>query len=517
MLVRHWPSGGRHDTSLVVGGFLSRAGWSPEAIHHFVAATLRDVGTREEVADWARSASSSAASLAAGEHVYGLTQLTEVFGAAVAKAIAKIVGYHDHQGGIGQASGGSDADAIEINKNYALILAGDKAVVMKFETISGQDQFRLIQVDSFKRWFANKFVTVGRKPIPIAEYWMRHQERRQYEGIEFAPNGGRPRYYNLWQGFAVAPREGDCSKFLDHVRNNVASGNVDHYNWIIAWFAQIVQQPGVKMGTSLVLKGKQGVGKTIVGQIVGSLFGSHYALVSDPRYITGQFNAHMASLLMLQADEAFWGGDKRAEGKLKDLVTGHRHFLEFKRVDPILMDNFIRLLVTSNQDWVVPAGFDERRFAIFDVGEAQMQNTEYFAAILEQMNNGGREALLHHLLNLDISQENLREVPHTASLLEQIIETTTPEQAWWLDTLTNGELPWGTNEGNSCPKRRLFRRYIQHSRSVQGTRRRAIETKLGMFLTKYVGADLKTEKKNYSTYVRGSKVTKKDGSIRSRH
>jgi hypothetical protein len=30
----------------------------------------------------------------------------------------------------------------------------------------------------------------------------------------------------------------------------------------------------------------------------------------------------MISLLMLHADEGFWAGDKKAEGKLKDLVTG---------------------------------------------------------------------------------------------------------------------------------------------------------------------------------------------------
>jgi hypothetical protein len=62
----------------------------------------------------------------------------------------------------------------------------------------------------------------------------------------------------------------------------------------------------VKPGTSLVIRGKPGTGKTSVGEKLGSLLGEqHYELVADPRYVTGQFNSHMASLLVLHADEAF--------------------------------------------------------------------------------------------------------------------------------------------------------------------------------------------------------------------
>jgi hypothetical protein len=316
-----------------------------------------------------------------------------------------------------------DADVAVINKSHALVLAGDKAVVMKFERIAGREQFRLVNIGSFKQWYANKQVLVRRRTMSIADYWLSHEQRRQYEGVEFAPEGGRPAYYNLWRGFSVTPRAGDCSRFLAHLKDNVARGNQDHYHWIVGWFAQMVQQPTLKPGTALCFRGKQGVGKTKIGEVIGSLFGDHYQLVADPRYIVGQFNSHMASLILLHADEAFWAGDKKAEGKLKDLVTGYTHMLEFKKIDPIRVNNYIRLLATSNQEWVVPGGFGERRFAIFDVGENQMKNSAYFAAIDAEMKNGGREALLHYLLTFDISRVNLREIPKTAALFEQIVES----------------------------------------------------------------------------------------------
>src|SRR5262249_26291796 len=89
-------------------------------------------------------------------------------------------------------------------------------------------------------------------------------------------------------------------------------------------------------------------------------------------------------------------------------VTSRQHMIERKGVDPVPVRNLIRLLVTSNNHWVVPAGMEERRFAVVDLGEAAIQNAEYFAAIDDEMANGGREALLDYLLRFDLSNVDLR-------------------------------------------------------------------------------------------------------------
>jgi len=235
-----------------------------------------------------------------------------------------------------------------------------------------------------------------------------------------------------------------------------------------------------------VLRGGMGVGKTIVGKIFGSLLGPHYASVSDPRFVTGQFNAHMKQVLLLHADEAFWAGDKRAEGRLKDLVTGDEHFIEFKGIDPIKMKNYVRLFVTGNPDWQVPAGFGERRFAVVDVGEAHKEDRGYFEALAKQLEEGGREALLWHLLHFDLSRVDVHVIPKTKALLEQQIETMDAEQSWWFEMLRNGELPCRErDEPSVCLTSALFARYNEHARQV-GVSRRSTEVKVGMFLRKRV-------------------------------
>jgi Family of unknown function (DUF5906) len=374
----------------------------------------------------------------------------------------------------------SDPAVAELNETYALVIVGNQAAVLE-ERADGT--FRLLSTSTFEEWLKGRWVRVGKRTVALAKHWREHPRRRRYSDIVFSPGGDAPGAYNLWRGFKVEPRPGDCSRFLEHLRSNICCGNEAHYRWVVGWFADIVQNPAEKCGTALVMRGKMGTGKTKVGEVIGSILGRHYTIVADPRYITGRFNSHLVDCLLLHADEGFWAGDRAAEGKLKDLITGHEHLVEFKGKEPFRVRNHVRLLVGSNADWVVPAGLEERRFAVFDVGEDHMQDGAYFAAIDEEMNNGGREALLHHLLNFDLSTVDLRVIPKTAGLAEQKVSSLTHEYAWWQDTLSRGELPWGCDAPGECPTNRLFDCYIKHAKR-QGAPRRAIETKIGMFLHK---------------------------------
>ena len=132
-----------------------------------------------------------------------------------------------------------------------------------------------MQIGAFKTWFANQLVRVGKDVISLGDYWLGHPERRQYAGIEFAPPGTavHPGYYNLWQGFAVEPQEGDCSKFLAHVKDNVARGDEATYLWIIGWWAADLPAAQHQDGNRAGASRPQGTGKTKVGEVMGSLIG----------------------------------------------------------------------------------------------------------------------------------------------------------------------------------------------------------------------------------------------------
>ena len=54
-------------------------------------------------------------------------------------------------------------------------------------------------------------------------------------------------------------------------------------------------------------------------------------------------------------------------------------------------------------------------------------------------------------------------------------------------------------EQNTCVKSKLFLAYIRHAK-LQGVNRRAIETAIGMFLSKCVGPDLETKRMSYVAF-----------------
>jgi hypothetical protein len=139
-------------------------------------------------------------------------------------------------------------------------------------------------------------------------------------------------------------------------------------------------------------------------------------------------------------EEVFWGGDKKVEGVLKDMITGRTHMMEPKFVDAFPVDNHLHLMLISNHDWIVSANKDERRYFVLKAGNDHKQDHAYFAAIDYQMENGGAEAMLYDLLEFDYSGVNLRKPPMTEALRDQRLLTLNHEQSWLAEILMNNEL-----------------------------------------------------------------------------
>ncbi|AHG87557.1 hypothetical protein J421_0041 [Gemmatirosa kalamazoonensis] len=373
----------------------------------------------------------------------------------------------------------------EFNATHAVVLVGGEPAVLCEEAgRDGRPTVRLLSVRAFREWLRPRRADVDR--------WLASRDRREYpRGVVFEPDAEIAGAFNLWRGFAVEPDpaphpEERCARFLEHLYENICQSDERLFEWVVGWLAQIVQSPRTKLGTSLFLRGKQGTGKTKVGEAMRRLLGRHYMLVSDPRYVVGRFNAHLESLLLLHADEAFFAGDPTAVGRLKDLVTGHEQVVERKGREPVVVSNYVRLLGTADSVWVVPANERERRFAVIDVGDAHERDFPYFAAIDRELDAGGASALLAYLLAYDLSALQLRQIPETPALIDQKVRSLAPEAAWWLDVLKRGELPASRfRDGRTCEVSRLVDDYIEHAQR-RGTPRRASEVVLGGFLSKQV-------------------------------
>jgi hypothetical protein len=332
-----------------------------------------------------------------------------------------------------------------INAEYAFIKAG--AFVLQ-ETTNEDGEFTTMRlpVSDFHAWFANQPFQVGKeKQRPISQYWMEWKDRRQYDAVVFSP-GKDPgaRWYNLWRGFTVRPAETaghpSVEAFKEHALKNVCQGNESDYRYLMGFFAHMIQRPWEKPLVALVFRGAKGVGKNALLERVGALLGPHFVVADDDRYLLGNFNSHLESNLFFILDEAAWAGDKRAEGKLKGLITGQKRLVEHKGKEARNVKSLTRVAIIGNEDWLVPASEDERRYAVFNVGDGRKQDRKFFQDMREGMEAGGYANLLRFLMDYDLAEFDVNQAPQTEGLLDQKLASLGPVQKWWCDCLTAGEV-----------------------------------------------------------------------------
>ncbi|MBD1401665.1 hypothetical protein [Pelovirga terrestris] len=64
----------------------------------------------------------------------------------------------------------------------------------------------------------------------------------------------------------------------------------------------------------------------------------------------------------------------------------------------------------------------------------------YWNALHHEIESGGVEALVHDLLNLDLSAFNIRDKPVTAELMEQKLLSLGAFEGWWYQCLQEGRI-----------------------------------------------------------------------------
>jgi Family of unknown function (DUF5906)/RepB DNA-primase from phage plasmid len=329
-----------------------------------------------------------------------------------------------------------DPDLAAMNEKYAVVMIGGKARIAWLEhDPSLQPVFATFE--DFTKFHAMPEKRIGKNNVGIGKWWIGHPQRRQYDGVVFAPLQNIPGKWNLWTGFSCEPcmypsGGGSVRPYLEHLLDNVCRRNLGHFRYLLGWMADAVQNPGRHAATAIVLRGKEGTGKNVAVEEFGKLFGPHFLRVVQTRHLTGNFNAHLQNIVVLNANEAFFAGDKQHEGVIKALVTEPRLTIEPKGLNPYEVQNCLHIMLSSNESWVVPASMEARRWFVLDVSEDHMQDHDYFANIANNMNSGGRDQLLHMLQSFGLEkikgrlppgsvpwEINLRQVPKTAALADQ--------------------------------------------------------------------------------------------------
>ena len=367
-------------------------------------------------------------------------------------------------------SWGADRDDIvnNINRFYGVITVDGKTTIYH---VLPKGKFEFMGRESFELKFCKWNVMVGERLTPIHKVWLNNNKRRDIEELilDRKYTGNNPRIVNQWQNYPIVARQGDCSKTLAYYKDVITSGIDELYELVLDYLAHLIQKLWEKPEFAIVLVGLKGVGKTKFVQIIQRLIGElYYFQTSNPDDIYGRFKKHLMNKLVTMLEEMTWGGDKRKEGMLQDLISGRTLNIEIKHGPTITVENLLRVIIDSNSAWVVPTSHDERRFAVLKVSDAHRKDYEYFAAIDNELDNGGAEALMYVLKNRDITKFNIRRAPATIGLIEQTLEDLPEFDKWWISVARLGQINLiksGTENGWICVSRRLL--YDEYCKAVR--------------------------------------------------
>lgn len=285
------------------------------------------------------------------------------------------------------------------------------------------------------------------KVTPALEALLTSEDVRIFDGIDCDPSDSLPPHIlNTWEGIAVRPVEGDCSRLLKHIKDVLCAGDERNYKVLMGWFAHMFQRPTQKPGFAPVVIGPKGCGKSTVADFIRRGIGRKHSIkISQSKHLTGNFNAHLAGMLFCQAEEVTFGGDKKGEGPLKDAITATTMLTEPKGLDAYQETNFTRFFIVTNPGHAVPASDGERRWFVLqarDLFEGRPlddpERVAYFNALYEEADNGGIAAFIDYLMNYYIDDFLPFAAPRTKALADQVRRSLGDEDLWVMGLLETG-------------------------------------------------------------------------------
>lgn len=346
----------------------------------------------------------------------------------------------------------------EINAKYVHVIHGGgnrPIAAFVYNEVVERKALTFIPIDEFFRAWGDR--SVGK--VAAGQFWIQQAERSKVEGIVFDPRYSKKdndskfniieidgeSYLNMWEGFAVeaAQVRGGWRRAQKHIHKILCNGDSLKFKYVIKWLAWMVQNPDKMAEVALVFKGEMGAGKGFLFSQFKKVFGPHGMAISNRNRLTGRFNAHLRNLCFLFCDEVYYPGDKEIEGVIKAMITEEFLDSEAKNKDPIAARNRLHIGMATNNEWIIPAGPNERRYFVELVNPMYAKNRcsesvrkAYFTRLWGEMDQGGREAMLFDLLKYDLKGWHPRDsVPDTEELKKQKTLTKTKQEREVLDAL----------------------------------------------------------------------------------
>jgi hypothetical protein len=293
--------------------------------------------------------------------------------------------------------------------------------------------------------------------------------------------------FNVWSGFQairVVPAEQDSEGLAlmkSFIMETWANGNQVHYNYIISWFAGLVTNLNSINKIALAMVSLQGGGKGTLIEFMELILRS-VNVVSAPgiEKITGRFNTILQGKRLVNINEMSSTKDEFRSNfdKIKSFITDPTIMIEPKGVNPYIISNISNyVLFTQHRDAIVVEESD-RRYAIFDMGTAHVNDNDYFGRIRALCFNQDVANQFYTYL-LDFPAVPLNKIPDT-ELRREMMSVSKPTPLKFLDAINeDSDLKESIMDGETQVKSTVLYTKYREWCAENGERNILTSTKFG--------------------------------------
>ena len=236
--------------------------------------------------------------------------------------------------------------------------------------------------------------------------------------------------------------------FLDFTKEIIANNNEEMYQYILGWFATLIQNANARLETVILLIGNKGCGKNVFFNVFLKLLKYYAVQTNDLDHVIGHFNSLIENKKLCILNELqslstnkFHNFDKFKSGTSETTIT-----INEKHAPHRTAVNVTNYCGTSNHTNSVVIENKCRRWVVSHVSEKYMQDIDYFGKLISGFTKSFYQHLLTFFLKHDISKYNHRKLPITQARENMIeankspIETFVEENYDTLDKVTKQDM-----------------------------------------------------------------------------
>jgi len=243
-------------------------------------------------------------------------------------------------------------------------------------------------------------------------YWVQDETMRYYDSINYYPRASDcpDHVYNLWKPFPILKTQScnaDTSFIHNFIRTVIGDDAVVEY--LLNWFAHVVQFPNRKTEVCLIFFGNQGCGKSSIAEhLLELIIGTEKMIITskiDKAF--GRFVNTQGKLLSV-LNETSGKETFNLSEILKDAITCQQTEQEKKGIDAISVIDYTNYIFTTNNLNSVRIPKDDRRYMPIEFNNSYLNNTDFFDKLYAQFaNKNVMRSFYDELMTRDISKINL--------------------------------------------------------------------------------------------------------------